>query len=370
MIPFLFSSLDSTKRLQKIGLNVKLTSDVFHWEDLVGNNSDNKNNPKQNSASGDYSIPQMFYLLVGTIEGTIREFSYDRFKASSIHGKIIFILNQIYFNDLSMKAEGGTITANGKLNIESPSNSRLELVANLNQLNISQLFFEFNNFGQQMITDKILSGNLTASISLQSIWDDKKLNKEKLHAIADITIEDGELNNFEPMLALSKFIKVNELKDIRFSKMQNQLEVTHQQVIIPSMQIFTNAMNLTLSGTHGFNNIIDYKVQLNLLRLLTDKFRKTNFDPGVTEQTTEGFLNLFLTMKGDASNPVIKYDKQSVKQKINADLAIEKTTLKETLKREFKKQESIQQQEEKEAIDQNQIQFFQFEDDSTNNKNE
>ena len=137
------------------------------------------------------------------------------------------------------------------------------------------------------------------------------------------------------MLALAAFAKMNELRNIHFSKMQNQVEIKNERVFIPAMQIFSNALNVQLSGSHGFDNMIDYKVQLNLLRLLTNKFRRADYDVDAADQTTEGFLNLYLSMTGPASNPLIKYDKQAVKKKIATDLAQEKNTLKDALRKEF-----------------------------------
>ncbi len=105
------------------------------------------------------------------------------------------------------------------------------------------------------------------------------------------------------------------------------------------MQIFTNALNVQLSGTHAFNNTIDYKVQLNLLKLLTSKFERSSFVTNASEKSTEGLLNLYLTMTGPATDPLIQYDKGAVKEKIASDLKNEKIELKDVLKKEFDKQE-------------------------------
>lgn len=111
------------------------------------------------------------------------------------------------------------------------------------------------------------------------------------------------------------------------------------------MNIFTNALNLELSGSHTFNNMIDYKIKLNLLQLLSNKFKsKNNFDPDAVEQSTDGLMNLYITMTGPASDPVIKYDKKSVKEKIKQDVQTEKQNLQTILQQEFNKQE--QQQDE------------------------
>lgn len=355
--PFLFTELsDSAVTGQKIGLDAMLASDKLNWEDLIGTSS--------STGSGNYEIPAVFYRLAGSVTGTVKEFSFKRFNAANISGKVLFLPHQIYFNDIRLSAEGGTAGANGTLDISRSNRSRLDATVSLQQLELSRLFYEFDNFNQSTLTDKNLKGKITAGISLQAIWNENRFNADALHAVADVSVENGELNNFEPMLALATFIKVKELRNITFSKMQNQIEIRNKKVLIPAMDIFSNALNVHLSGTHGFDNMIDYKVQLNLLRLLTDKFRKSNNQANEAEQTTEGFLNLYLTMTGPAGDPVIRFDKQSVKQKIATDLAEEKQNLKEILRKEFSEQ-SASQNEAKDWKPQGDLQYFEFNPDSS-----
>ncbi|MBK9733035.1 MAG: hypothetical protein IPO83_17420 [Chitinophagaceae bacterium] len=362
-IPYFLSSLtDSTKSNHKIGLNIQLSSRSLAWTDLVGV-SGSPSKEGNHSKGNYYSIPSLFYVFTGSISGAIDKFSYDKFNAAEIHGKILFLGNAIYFNDFGLKAEKGKVVANGKLDISNMKRNKLEMTATLDRLDITQLFYEFNNFGQVSLTDKNLKGLITSELALQATWDERIFNRSKLYAIADVTIDNGELNNFDPMMALAKFVKISELKNIRFSKLQNQVEIKNQKIYIPQMQIFTNALNLQLSGTHSFENIIDYKIQLNLLKLLTSKFEKSAGNLPETDKTTEGFLNLYLTMTGPADNPLIKYDKKAVKEKISADLKKEKNELKDVLKKEFDQQEQDQQKiKDWKAPDQ--IQYMDFEEDS------
>jgi hypothetical protein len=103
------------------------------------------------------------------------------------------------------------------------------------------------------------------------------------------------------------------------------------------MDIQSNALNLQLKGTHSFDNQINYGIKVNLKKLLAAKFKKNNNDTYIEEDPYEG-TNIFLTLKGDISNPSIAYDKSSVKEKMKEDFKKEK----ETLKNLFKKDSEIQ----------------------------
>ncbi|MEO6168449.1 MAG: hypothetical protein ABIO46_09430, partial [Chitinophagales bacterium] len=153
-IPYFLNSLsDSVSNNQKIGVNIQLSSHSLSWIDLVGvpqNTASSNKKPK-----GDYySIPSLFYIVTGSVSGQIDKFVYDKFNASNLHGKILFLGNTIYFNDFGLNAEKGTVAANGKLDISNIKRNKLEMTAKLEKMDVTQLFYEFNNFDQTTLTDK------------------------------------------------------------------------------------------------------------------------------------------------------------------------------------------------------------------------
>jgi len=220
---------------------------------------------------------------------------------------------------------------------------KLESSFTFTDIDIRQLFYECNNWGQSEITDKNLRGIANSTFVLKAGWKKTEFDNNQLVVVGDISIDKGELINFAPMKALSAFVKISDLEQIKFSRLDNQIEIKNRTVNIPAMQIHTNVLNLEASGSHTFDNVIDYRIKLNLLQLLTNKFKSRHFDPETTEQTSDGLFNLYLTMKGDAANPVIQYDKRAVKEKIKQDIKTESKNLKQILKEEFNQQE--QQQE-------------------------
>jgi hypothetical protein len=69
--------------------------------------------------------------------------------------------------------------------------------------------------------------------------------------------------------------------------------------------------------------------------LIGNKIKKNNTEFGVIEDDGLGKLKIFLSMKGLASNPKITLDKKAVEEKISKDIATEKQTIKDLLKKEF-----------------------------------
>jgi VCBS repeat-containing protein len=201
------------------------------------------------------------------------------------------------------------------------------------------MFESFENFGQTAVTDKNLKGLATAKIQFASMLSPElKMDPDKLYAGVDMTIENGELNNVETMKSLSRFIELKDLENVRFSTLKNQIEIKNQIINIPKMEVKSNAINITASGTHTFNNEINYKIKLSLNELLSKKAKnakKENDEFGVVADDGLGRTNIFLSMTGTIDHPVIKYDSKSAIQNVRQDLKVEKQSLKTILKEEF-----------------------------------
>ena len=100
------------------------------------------------------------------------------------------------------------------------------------------------------------------------------------------------------------------------------------------MAINSSAMNITASGTHNFDNIVDYRLKLLLTDVLGKKVQ-TNSEFGEIEDDGLGRTQLLLSMKGPVDNPKFGYDRNGVKEKIKTDIVREKQNLKGILKEEF-----------------------------------
>jgi len=183
------------------------------------------------------------------------------------------------------------------------------------KIDVSELFRQMNNFGQAELTHENIKGTLMTTIKLHTYFTNGELDMQRLYALADIKIENGELVDFKALKSLSKFIDMRELEEVKFSTLQNEIEVKNGVMNIPQMIIKSSALNLGFSGTHTFENIIDYRVQLNFYDILAGKIKKKKLNKESYEVVDENSFNFFISMKGPADNPVIKYDKQGVKER-------------------------------------------------------
>ena len=198
---------------------------------------------------------------------TSKNFTYNSFDALNLTTDFLIDNQVLNLKNTKASALNGQFEGNMQLYKTIEDEIKLSTNFNFNSVNIRQVFNSFNNFNQSFIESKHIKGIGSANINLSAVWDDRmKFMKEKLTMSSNLTIEKGELINFKPLRNLSNFVNVEDLKDVKFSKLENKIEIKDNLITIPEMQIISSALSLIVSGTHSLNNEINYDITLLLVR--------------------------------------------------------------------------------------------------------
>jgi hypothetical protein len=250
--------------------------------------------------------------------------------------------------NLSLKTMGGDLSLSGI--VDARSNRAIDVVSTLKLrgINLDSVFYVFENFNQNFIQDRHLKGKATADVNLEmTLNQNLRLFQETLIADIGISIAKGELNNFEPLKKLERYIGDDGLDRLRFSELKNDIHIENNHIYLPQMEVRSNVTDIRISGTHTFQQLIDY-------RLITPLRRKriTNVDAeGAFEEDAQGNSRLFLKIVGTTDNYRIAYDTDAVKKKIVSDLKKEVQELKDAFKSKNKKQEKEIQLSKEEYFD-------------------
>lgn len=273
------------------------------------------------------------------LNARVDTFMFRKFKAENFTAQLTLQNKQFTATNVNFNAMHGKISGDFFIDDNNENEIIMTSTANIKTINIRELFDQFENFGQEYFIGENIKGVTTTTVQFASVWNNKlELNKEKLFVLADLTIYKGELINYKPALALGKFVEISELEHIKFSTLQTQIEIKNQLINIPKTEIKSSALDLTISGIHSFDNVIDYRFKLLMNDVLWKKAKskkKENSEFGYVEDDGLGKAVLFLHMTGTVKNYKITYDTKSLKEKWNDDIKEEKRTLKQILKDEF-----------------------------------
>lgn len=323
----------------------------FYTNKLVLDDLLTKNEEDKSDKEYTLSLPKNITL---NFSAKVDTFQFRNFSATNFKGQIQLEDNVLTATNVSFNAMKGKVIGNIALDDSKANEILITSKLKTENVDIYELFYQFENFGQKAIEAQNIKGKTTTNIEFTSVWDKElKVNKDKIYLLADISITNGELINYKPILAMSKYIEVEELEHIKFNSLVTKIEVKNQTVHIPKTEIKSTALDLTFYGTHTFNNEIDYHFKLLMSDVLwrnAKKSKKENSEFGHIEDDGLGKTSLFLHLTGTIDDYKVTYDTKGLKESFATDLKKEKTTLKTILKKEFgwfKKDTTLKKEEEK-----------------------
>ena len=332
-----------------LGVNGKVKMQTFNLSAML-DAFGKKNRPQ--TVLREKINPREIFSIKGNLDVEVGKFIFREMQFDDVKTNLQVAPGIVQINHLRANAMEGELKTTGQIAFtqDNTLSMKIDLVAV--DLNIPKIFSECENFGQSTLTDKHLKGKVSTSISLNADWRNyKDLDMKTLSAVIDFRITNGELNKFEPLRAASKFVRVEELENIRFADLENTIKIANGRIDIPEFEIKTSALNLMFFGFHNFDNIVDYHLKINLHKLLAQKFRRnTSNEQFIEEDPYEG-VNLYLTLTGPINNLNIKFDKAGIRKKIQTDFRNERQVLKDLLNNSRKKIDENEQKREEKYFD-------------------
>jgi len=260
----------------------------------------------------------------------VKRLHYKRFHASNIKGDLLVKNEMAVARNITLHAMGGDMTLAGIVDAHHPKAIDVVSNAKFEGIYVDSVFYVFENFGQDFIQDKHLKGQTYADVALEMTLDQNlKLFNETLISDISATIRNGELNNFEPMKKLHRFLNDEGLSKLRFSDLKNDIHIEHKTIYIPQMEVRTNVTSIKVSGTHTFDQHIDYHV---IAPLRNDRRVNSPEALAALEEDGNGQSKLFLKITGTTDDYRVAYDTDAVRKKIASDLKREVQELKDAFK--------------------------------------
>jgi hypothetical protein len=279
----------------------------------------------------------------------VQSLRYKRFHASNLKGDLLVKNEMAVSRNIAFRSMGGDMTFSGI--VDSKNKKAIDVVSSfrLNGIHIDSIFYVFENFQQDFIQDKHLKGQATADVNLEmTLNQNLRLFQETLTGDISTSIKNGELNNFEPMKKLNRFLNDEGLSRLRFSDLKNDIHIENKTVYIPQMEVRTNVTSLRLSGTHTFDQRIDYHIVAPLINNKNVNYQEAK---SALEEDGAGQTKIFLKIYGTTDDYRLSYDTEAVKKKIAADLKNEVKELKEAFKNKGTKQKKELELESEEYFD-------------------
>jgi len=291
------------------------------------------------------------------LKSHIGELNYGKFTASNLKGIVTYQNKKLAARNITFKANKGNYIVGTEMEQTGINSFFWTIDATANNIDIENFFFEFNNFGQDFLTDKNIKGKTSVQISMATVIDGyMNIDMDRLYSTANFSIKKGELINQSSLLDIADYFESNKLvktvvdtkslkkkmKHVKFAKLENEIIIDKGKIHIPKMELSTNVMDLNISGIHGFDDNVDYHLNFRLNDVLVKNKNQEEFGPIKDDGLG---VKLFLHMFGNLSDLTYELDKKEKKTARKEAIQEEKQELKSILKQEFglfKKDSSVQ----------------------------
>lgn len=315
---------------QPVGIEADLRANYLNVDELFIYGFGKETKPGK-SNEYEFSISRNLNLNFNCYVGNLQ---YKRFSGRALQGDLLVKNEVAVSRNIKVKTMGGDLTLSGLVNAQNRKAIDVSGTFKLNGLRADSIFYVFENFQQTFIQDKHLKGSTYADVSLDfTLNQNLKLYPETLVADISAIIRNGELNQFEPLKKLNKYLDDEGLSALRFADLKNDIHIENKTVYIPLMEVRSNVTVMQISGTHTFDQHINY-------RIVTPLNNKRKIDikeaAGALEEM-EGRTKLYLKITGTTDDYRVQYDTEAVKNKIVSDLKKEVQELKDIFKNKKKK---------------------------------
>ena len=277
--------------------------------------------------------------------GTLR---YEQHIFSNILGKMQIQKRRLHFPQLSLVNAEALVS--GALVIEEKLPEIFTITAQVatKNLKFKPLFKEWDNFEQSVLTDQNISGRAEAELYFYAPFDLRSgIIMKSIDAKLDLRVYDGQLKNVSSFNDITQSLKTSsgklvlgkknidlleqKLGSISFNTLENSILIKDGILRIPKMHIGSTALDMDVSGTHSFENEIDYRFIFRFRDLMQNE-RDSEFGQVIDDGTG---IKMYMRMHGTLDNPIIEWDNTSRKEQAKENREQAKQDAKSILKSEF-----------------------------------
>ncbi|MCC5920519.1 MAG: AsmA family protein [Cyclobacteriaceae bacterium] len=328
---------------QKIRIEADLQSERIDWDELLAINTTGQENNDELKQSDRYQfdISPNWEMQLNC---SVSEMQFQRFKATNFKGKLDLKDQKARIRQGNLSAFGGQLDF--IFNVDDSKRDELKIFSDIQTrgVRLQDLFYVFSDFNQDFLTHKHIKGNLNASVKTQVVLDRQlQFLPHRLLCNADLNIKNGELNNFEAMQEIGKFIKSESLSAVKFGNLTNQVVIEDKEIRIPKMLVVSNVGSFDVEGTHSFAQEIDYRLRLPV-KMFGRQIDKDEAFGAVEESEKEA--NIFVKVIGNTSDFKVSYDSKAASQQFTENLKKEKENVKEIFKNKGKKEKEVELSED------------------------
>lgn len=295
---------------------LNLNADAIDLNSWIGTSADTT---VKGTAAKPFAVPANLNVLINT---KIDKLQYDKVTIQNLSGSLKINDETVVIADVKGAALDGSILVNGTYSTrESKTKPAISLVYNVDKVDVEKTFNAFNTVQVLMPIGKFLAGKLTSQLSLKGkLGDNMMPDLNSLTGNGNMLLIEGILNKFAPLEKIATTLSIKSLEQITVKDIKSYFEFSNGKMFVKPFPLKVNGIDMQIGGTQGFDQSLDYVIDMKLPRSLMGTQGNQLVNNLVNDINSKGvpvklgdIINLNLKVGGFIKNPTVKTDlKQGV----------------------------------------------------------
>jgi len=212
------------------------------------------------------------------LNGTFKKVLFDNFDMENVTGQLLVRNGKVEMKNLNMNALGGSIGVNGYYDTSNdPNRPDVSFDLKINNASFAQTFSSFTTVQKLAPLFEFISGNFSTSFNMTTpLGSDFMPILASLSAGGLLQSSGVEVKNAPILNALSSSLKNEELKELKIKDLKLPFSIDNGKVTTKPFDInFGQGNKMSLSGSTGLDQSIDYTAKVNLAEKLTQGYVKS-----------------------------------------------------------------------------------------------
>jgi hypothetical protein len=169
----------------------------------------------------------------------------------------------LHIDRLDLDIAGGHVDVEGYFNGSDPEMIYFSPTMHLKNVDLDQLLFKFENFGQDYMVSENLhgqfTGTLTGKIHMHADMV-PKIDDSEIHM--DVDVVHGKLENYALLHYMSDYFKDKNLDKVLFDTLNNHIDLVDGVMTIPKMEINSSLGHMEISGKQDLEGNMEYYLRI------------------------------------------------------------------------------------------------------------
>ncbi len=295
---------------QELTGSLNVQADKINLNDWLGI-SDDTATADAAKASQVFLVPENVRF---SINAKVDQVKYEKVDYNDINGNIVIDNEEIVLKKVTANVLDGNVAINGtystRLHKQEPD---IRFSYDIKDMDIQKAFLSYNTVQVLMPIGKFLSGKLNSQLTMTGNLLGSMMPKmSSLSGNGNMLLLQGVLKKFAPLEKLAAALGIDQLKSITVKDIKNYIEFANGKVMVKPFALKIDEIEMEIGGFHGFDNSIDYAIQMKLPRKLMGAQGNNLINNLAADAVKKGIplnlseiISLHIKMTGSITDPVI-----------------------------------------------------------------